>query len=304
MTAATAFGFILAMLAVGRALAWRRLVPADAPASLNLVVLYVCLPAAVLLYAPKLRFERELVAAVALPWLLAAASTLLTLGLSRFLHIQRATTAVLLLLVALGNTSFLGFALVPALAGEGALRYAIVYDQLGSFLILSTFGLAVLGACGGERPTPWSIARRIATFPPFVVLVVALTLLPPQFPSLIERPLRVLADSLLPLVALAIGMQLRLRIPRAHVGALAYGLTAKLLLMPLLALGLCALFGLGGDLRAAIVYESAMPPMITAGALLSLAGLEPELAAAIVGFGIVVSMATLPLWHVVLAQAG
>ena len=76
---------------------------------------------------------------------------------------------------------------------------------------------------------------------------------------------------------------------------------AALVLLPLLALGLSALFGLGGELRAAAVYESAMPPMITAGALLSLAGLEAELAAAMVGFGLVASMATLPLWHWLLA---
>jgi predicted permease len=47
-----------------------------------------------------------------------------------------------------------------------------------------------------------------------------------------------------------------------------------------------------------------MPPMITAAALLSLAGLAPELAAALVGFGIVLSMATLPAWHAVLATLG
>ena len=50
MSILPAFAFILAMLAAGRLLAWRRIVPADAPAALNLVVLYVCLPAAVLLY--------------------------------------------------------------------------------------------------------------------------------------------------------------------------------------------------------------------------------------------------------------
>ncbi len=303
MSTASAFALVLAMIVVGRVLAWRRVLPDSAPVTLNLVVLYVCLPAAVLLFAPQLEFRRDLLGVVAIPWLLLVASVLLTLLVARMARFGHATTAVLLLLVALGNTSFLGFALVPALAGEAALRYAIAYDQFGSFLILSTFGLIVLGLYGGERPTPWSIVRRIATFPPFIALVVALALLPPRYPAAIEQPLRLLADSLLPLVALAIGLQLRLRIPREHVGALAYGLVAKLLLMPLLALGLCIAFGLGGDLRAAAVYESAMPPMITAGALLSLAGLEAELAAALVGFGIVASMATLPLWQWLLGAA-
>ncbi|HEY6943187.1 AEC family transporter [Dokdonella sp.] len=302
MSALSAFALVLAMLAFGRVLAWRRVVPADAPAALNLVVLYVCLPAAVLLHAPRLMLDRELLDLIAIPWLIFGASAGLTMLFSRALRFDRAATAVLLLLVALGNTSFLGFALVPALAGADALRYAVAYDQFGSFLILSTVGLIVLGVYGGGRPGWRSITRRIATFPPFIALVVALVMMPKVSPQIVTQPLKLLADCLLPLVALASGMQLRLRVPRHHLGVFAYGLVAKLLLMPLLALGLCALLGLDGEMRAAAVYETAMPPMITAGALLSLAGLAPELAAALVGFGIVLSMATLPLWRFVLAH--
>jgi len=301
MSVTAAFAFILAMLAAGKLLAWRRLVPDDAAATLNLVVLYVCLPVAILLYAPRLEFEWALAGLVAVPWTLLAAGSLLVLAAARLFRFGRASTGVLLLLVALGNTSYLGFALIPALAGEGALRYAVAYDQFGSFFMLCTFGLIVLGVHGGERATPAGMARRIATFPPFIVLVLALTVMPDRYPEAVATPLELLADSLLPLVALASGMQLRLVLPRHHVGPFVFGLAAKLVLMPALALGLAALYGLSGDMRAAAIYETAMPPMITAGALLSLAGIEPELAAALVGYGIVLSMATLPLWHRVLS---
>jgi len=301
MSAGSAFGLILVMLAVGRLLMWRRVVPDSSAAALNLVVLYVCLPAAVLLYAPKLTFERELLGLVAVPWAILAASLALTLALATLLRFPRDVTAVLLLLVALGNTSFLGFALMPTLAGDGALRYAVAYDQFGSFFILCTFGLILLGLYGGERPTLASIVKRIVTFVPFIALVVALTLMPRDYPDAIAKPLKLVADSLLPLVALASGMQLQLKMPRHHLVPLGYGLLAKLVLMPLLALGLATLFGLHGQMRDAAVYETAMPPMITAGALLSLAGLAPELAAALVGFGMLASMATLPLWHWLLA---
>jgi len=302
MSAASAFGLVLVMLAVGRLLAWRRAVPDGSPATLNLVVLYVCLPAAILLYAPKLTFERELLGLVAIPWSVLVASVALTLALAKLLRFPRDVTAVLLLLIPLGNTSFLGFALMPTLAGDGALRYAVAYDQFGTFVILCTFGLVTLGLYGGERPTVVSILRRIATFVPFIALVVALTLMPRDYPEAIAKPLRLTADSLLPLVALASGMQLQLKMSRHHFVPLGYGLLAKLVLMPLLVLGLAALFGLQGEMRAAAIYETAMPPMITAGALLSLAGLAPELAAALVGFGILGSMATLPLWHWLLAD--
>ncbi len=105
---------------------------------------------------------------------------------------------------------------------------------------------------------------------------------------------------MLPLVILALGMQLRLRLPSHHLLPLAIGLIAKLMLMPLLALGACRVMGLSEELTLVAVYLTAMPPMVTSGALLSMAGLAPELSAALIGYGIVFSMITLPLWHLVM----
>ena len=45
-----------------------------------------------------------------------------------------------------------------------------------------------------------------------------------------------------------------------------------------------------------------MPPMMTSGALLSSAGLAPQLAAALIGYGTLLSMLTLPAWHWLLAR--
>ena len=123
----------------------------------------------------------------------------------------------------------------PLLAGAGALRYAVVYDQLGTFVILATWGLAVIAVFGGgERPTVAGVARRIVSFPPFIALVVALAVFPAEPPAAVTEALRMLTSALLPLVVLALGMQLRLRLPREHLLPLAIGLLAKLVLMPLL----------------------------------------------------------------------
>ncbi len=305
MVIAATFAFVIALLALGRLLRWRGLVGDGAPDALNAVVLYVCLPASILLYAPKLAFSTDLLGVVAVPWILLAASTALVLATARLAGFARPATAVLLLQVPLGNTSFLGYALIPVLAGGGALRYAVVYDQFGSFVILSTFGLAVIALYGGgERPTPRAVLRRVFGFPPFLTLLAALAIVPAALPEPLEGVLRQLATALLPLVGLAIGMQLKLRLPREHIAPLAVGLTGKLVVLPALALGLCAVLGLEGDLRAAVVLESAMPPMITSAALAALAGLAPELGAALVGYGIVASMSTLPFWRAVLHALG
>lgn len=109
-----------------------------------------------------------------------------------------------------------------------------------------------------------------------------------------------MSGALLPLVGLALGMQLRLRLPKHHRVPLVLGVVGKLVLLPLLAVGLASLFGLHGDVRSAAILESAMPTMMTTAALLSIAKLEPELASATVGYSIALSIITLPLWQRVL----
>ncbi|MEO7014560.1 MAG: AEC family transporter [Dokdonella sp.] len=297
MTVFATFAIILVLLVIGYLLNLWRVVPENASATLNLVVLNVCLPAAILLYAPKLEFERELIGLVAVPWVILIVSTALVFLLARVFRLDRPSTANLLLQIPLGNTSYIGYSLIPVLVGAGALRYAVVYDQLGSFLILTTWGLFVISLYGGgERLRLQTILRRVLLFPPFIALVLALSVVPSTLAPMFDQGLHLLADALLPIVVLALGMQLRLRLPRHHVLPLCFGLLAKLILMPLVAFGLAHLFGLSEEMLLVAVYLTAMPPMVTSGALLSMAGLAPELAAALIGYGIVISMLTLPLW--------
>jgi predicted permease len=292
-----AFALILAMLALGLLFQRLRVFPENAGEVLNKVVLYVLLPAAVLIYAPRLALGRELLAVAAIPWALLLATVLLVNGVTRLLKLRPDEHAVLLLCVALGNTSFLGYPLVRALLGEDALPYAVIYDQFGAFLIMSTFGLYVLARYGGDaKPTVGLIARRVVSFPPFLALVVGLTVMPENPPEWIAGGLQRLADALLPLVVLAIGLTLKLALPREELKPLVAGLTLKLAVMPLIALGLAAALGMTGQLHDTVVLESAMPSMITAAALAISHNLAPRLAAAMVGYGILLSLATLPAW--------
>ena len=292
-----AFWLILAMLALGLLFQRLRSFPENAPEVLNKVVLYVCLPAAVLRYAPRLEIGPDVLAVAAVPWALLGATVVLVGLTSRLLRLRRDEHAVLLLCVALGNTSFLGYPLVRALLGEDALPYAVIYDQFGAFLILSTFGLYVLARYGGDAEPTWrDIARRIITFPPFLAMVFGLTLMPADPPAWIAGGLQRLADALLPLVVLAIGPGLKLKLPRDELKPLAAGLALKLVLMPVLALLMVIWLPLDAVAHDTVVLESAMPPMITAAALAISHRLAPGLASALVGYGILFSLATLPAW--------
>lgn len=297
-----AFALILAMLALGYAFQRARVLPDNAAQTLNLVVLYVCLPAAVLRYAPRLHLEPALIGVAAVPWLLLAATIALVTLAARWLRFREDERAVLLLTVGLGNTSFLGYPLTRALIGEDALPYAVIYDQFGAFLILSTFGLWVLARHGGSipdggpPPTARGMLVQVLKFPPLWALVVGFTVMPAEPPSWIEGGLQRLSDALLPLAMLTIGLSVKLALPRDELKPLATGLALKLALMPALALLLVPLLGLHGDMARTTVLESAMPSMVTAGALAISHDLAPRLAAAMVGYGLLLSLITLPLW--------
>ena len=289
--------FVLLMLALGYGCARLRLFPDNTAEVLNLFALYLCLPAAVLRFVPKLQFGADLALVALVPWLVLALSIALILPLARLLRLRDEERAVLLLCVPLGNTSFLGYPLTEALLGSDALPYAVIYDQFGSFLILTSWGLWILARYGGDaRPTPAMMLRKLLRFPPFVALVFALTLMPAEPPALIASVLAKLSDTLLPTAVLAVGLSLKLRLPRDELAPLGAGLVLKLALLPAAAFAFVTLRHDASTAGAVTVLETAMPPMITAGALAISHRLAPSLAAALVGYGTVLSLATLPLW--------
>jgi malate permease and related proteins len=291
------FLLILLLIAIGKSCARLRLLPDNAADTLNRFALLVCLPAAVLRFAPQLSLDPRLIGLVAIPWLLLLASIVLVSVTVRLLKLSDGERAVLLLCVPLGNTSFLGYPLIEAFLGRDALPFAVAYDQLGSFVILSTWGLWVLARYGGDaKPTARMMAGRLLRFPPFIAMLLALTVMPAEPPAVVATLLARLSDALLPVVALAIGLQLRFRIPPGERAPLAAGLALKLLLLPALAWGLALAFGLGTMMTQAAVLEAAMASMITAAALAASHKLAPRLAAALVGFGTPLSLLTLPLW--------
>jgi len=91
-------------------------------------------------------------------------------------------------------------------------------------------------------------------------------------------------------------MSLRLRLVHRDRLPLMIGLAGKLIVLPALAMLMGWLFGAQSEIAVVAVLESAMPPMITAAALLTGAGLAVRLAPALVAWGVLFSAATVPIW--------
>jgi predicted permease len=60
-------------------------------------------------------------------------------------------TGCLILTAGLGNTSFLGFPIIEALYGQEGMKTAILVDQPGTFVVLSTLELSWLLCTKGSQ---------------------------------------------------------------------------------------------------------------------------------------------------------
>jgi predicted permease len=294
----SALSIAVALLLVGYLLRKSGRMPENAAETLNRFVIDICVPAAILRLVPTLTFTPSLAVLVIVPWAMAGLAYVAARLATRWLGLDRTTSTALFLVTALGNTSFLGFPLCSALLGERALPLAAVYDQLGSFLLLGTVApVALARVSAGERPSPAAIARRVLTFPPLVALIVAV--LPVPRPALLEPLLATASAPLVPVAMVAVGLKLRLTPPRP-LRVLALGLTLKLAVLPAAALGLAHALGAPLLVKQVATLESAMPTMVSAGALMMAYGVASELAAAFVGWGLLIALGTVPLWAALL----
>lgn len=294
------FGLVLIYLMIGALLRRVRQFPAETGVALNLYVLYVALPALVLQKMPLLEFSSQLWMPAVLPWVLLLITAGAVILAGRIWQWERNVIRALLVVLPLGNTSFLGFPMVEAFYGDEGLPIAIIYDQAGSFLALATYATilaAWFNPAADARPGGAQILRKILLFPAFIALLLGLALKGTSYPPFMNLLLDSLASTLVPVVMVAVGFQLRLQLEKGQTAPLAFALVFKLIVLPALALGLLWPFQPEPLLMQVTVFQAAMPSMISAGALAIVAGLAPRFVAALIGLGLFCSFVSLPLWY-------
>ncbi|MBM7119241.1 AEC family transporter [Archangium primigenium] len=266
---------------------------------LNTYVLYVALPALVLRSIHRLSLVPELLLAALTPWLVFGAAWLLLRGVGPRLGLAPASVAALVLSGGLGNTAFVGLPFIEGARGPEGVTVAVVVDQLGSFLVLSTLASLFAARAAARDTRPGALVRKLLTFPPLLALGAGFLSQAWAWPGWMDDVLARLGGSLTPLALFSVGYQLRLSGLAGRGRALVLGLGYKLVLAPLLiALVLLAVPRLDRLVFEVSVLQAAMGPMVT-GALLAVEhDLDPDLAVLMVGVGIPLSFLTLAgvLW--------
>jgi predicted permease len=290
-------------LALGIGLRFIKSFPSNGHVALNHFVIYFSLPALALYYIPKIEINSKLLFPVGIAWLGFILSFLFFFGIGKWLGWSKKLIGCLVLTGGLSNTAFIGFPVIEALYGQDGLQTAIMVDQPGSFVVISTLGIATAAFYSKGEATVKLILSKILFFPPFIAFTLAciLNLTQTDFSELLQTVFFKLGSTVTALALVAVGLQLKINKQSKNWNFLTLGLLFKLFLMPAFFVLLYKIILNGeGIVVDASIMQSAMAPMITASILASNYGLKPKLSSMMVGVGIPLSFLSLALWYWIL----
>lgn len=216
---------------------------------------------------------------------------------AKALRLDAKSAATFILICSLGNTSFLGFPFISALFGDGALGYAVLFDQFGSFLALVLLGTPLALSVSGGRVKASELAKKVFLFPPFLAMIAGLLLHFVKLPHVALTTLQMLGATLVPLVTIAVGMKMRFGSIKKDLRLTLGALAIKMLLVPLLIFATLTATVTTTAVGAQVsLVESAMPPMVMSVVYAARFGLNVHLAVSAVALGIIASFVIVPFW--------
>ncbi len=267
---------------------------------LNRFVIYISLPAMVLVYLKSIKFDSTFFIPVTTAWGVFFISLILIYLLSKIFNFSKEMLIALIMLVSFTNSSFLGIPFTKAFFGESAIKYAIIYDQLGSFLILSIFGVLIISIYRAKSVNFILILIKIVSFPSFIALIVVILVDDIIYPNYIELILKVLTNLLAPFSLISIGLNIVLKMPKNEIFPIILALILKLVLIPLFLILLFKIVNINTLAVKISIFEASMAPMVTSSMLAIMANIKPRFVATTLGYGIAFSFITLPIIYLII----
>lgn len=215
---------------------------------------------------------------------------------------DKSVIGCLILTAGLGNTGFVGYPVVEALFGKEGLKHAILFDQPGTFVIVSSVGVWVASHYSSKTISLKQMVRRVFLFPPFIAFIMAMALTFSGWSAQgdLKIVLEKLAAILTPLALISVGLQLKWSAIAKERRYLTFGLGYKLVFAPMVIFIFYKIMNLPRDVFQVAVIESAMAPMIVGSILAASHNLHSRLAGMMIGVGVPVSFFSIALWYMIL----
>lgn len=287
---------------------WQRFAPKHISAlshrrALTDLVFFILLPALVLNVIWTVPFDVNTVK-ISLTALSRLATALVLMWLCcQFLNVSRPQQGALLLAAAFPNATNLGLPVTTEVLGDWTQAVVLNFDLFAFTPVLFTFGM-LLAQHYGEAKIKVHPLRELAKVPPLWALLIAslLNVFDVPQPAMLQHALASLADGVVPLMLIALGMSLRwdtlkLQFLPMIVAVCVIGL----LLAPFAALHVANFLSLPAETLKAVVLLSAMPSMVFGVIVCERYQLDSALYAATVLVSSLLSVLTLSAWFHYLA---
>lgn len=269
----------------------------------NFYLLNIVLPALALLYIPQIKAEWSLLIPISAAWFTFITSWIIFGILGKLLHWDRGLTGCLIIVAGLANTSFLGFPIVEGLYGKEGMPIALLMDQGGSFLLVSSLSIIVGSLYSHKSGKLSHIPLKIISFPPFGFLMgtLVMSILEVPTPEFLMPLLKLIGRTMAPMALFAIGLKFSLDFDSLKSRYFWMGMGYRLILAPILVWLIYRNFLPQDSLTFKVtVLESAMAPMITGSIVAISFDLRPKLATLLAGLGIPIAGLSLLVWYYLL----
>jgi predicted permease len=206
-------------------------------------------------------------------------------------NLERTERAAVTLTSGISNNGNMGLPITLFAFGEPGLALATVYYVASSFLT-NTVGSVVASA--GRAPIGAALAQ-IVRVPVLYAAVGGLLLnrFGVTLPTGLFRAVDLVASAAVPLMLILLGVQLRHVNLRQRERGVFRSAAVRLLAAPVLAWGLCLLFGIRGTEGSVIIVQAAMPTAVITSVLATEYDTAPRLVATIILVSTLISMVTL-----------
>ena len=298
------YGFVIAIACLFLGIFLQKVPNFSASKAANWVQWYlinIVLPALALLYIPEIKPSWGLLIPISAAWFTFLLSWLIFGILGKKFNWGSNVTGCLIIVAGLANTSFLGFPVVEGLYGKEGLPIALLIDQGGSFLLVSSLSILVGSIYGDHSESLAKVPLKILKFPPFGFLVATLvmSIFKIPTPEILLPVLQWIGKTMPPMALLVIGLRFSPDIQSITSKFFWYGMGYRLILAPLIVWLVYTQFMDRQSLEFKVtVLESGMAPMITGSIIAIQFGLQPRLATLLSGLGMPVSAATLAIWYI------
>lgn len=255
------------------------------------------LPCLIFERAYHLSFDFSLIVYIIIGFCSCIFAGIVSVGIGRILNLTKATLVSMFLLSSFGNTLFIGIPIVQSLyESPQFISEVIFYDTIATGLPVALFAPFILSLASGQKVSLIANIKKLIVFPPFIAIVLGFALKPFTLPEFIFEPIRLFGEAATPVALFAIGLGLGFNsIKTSYKGTIAV-IFCKMILAPFIFIGILKIFGFEITPSAIVaIFESSMPTMTLAGAMIMKAKLDSNLAVSAIAFGVLFAFISMPL---------